>query len=168
VSLQTDLLEQARHLACREPKRPKQASLRRSASAAYYALFHLLSEDGAKTVRPSTIRNQVRRLYEHASMKSVCKNWAAGTTENLPAQTATLATEPIETELKSVAKAFVRLQEARHAADYDPAQTLTRADSMDLVARCEKAFRDWNAVRASHNSSVFLASLLFEKQWKGR
>ena len=37
-----DLLEQANHLARREPKRPKQASLRRAVSTAYYALFHLL------------------------------------------------------------------------------------------------------------------------------
>src|SRR5712692_5365690 len=37
-----DLLEQARHLANREKKRPRQASLRRAVSTAYYALFHLL------------------------------------------------------------------------------------------------------------------------------
>ena len=43
-----DLLEQARHLANREPKRPKQASLRRAVSAAYYALFHLLAAETAK------------------------------------------------------------------------------------------------------------------------
>ena len=37
-----DLLEQARHLAKRGKKRPRQASLRRAVSTAYYALFHLL------------------------------------------------------------------------------------------------------------------------------
>jgi uncharacterized protein (UPF0332 family) len=42
MALAEDLLEQARHLAKREPKRPKQASLRRAVSAAYYSLFHLL------------------------------------------------------------------------------------------------------------------------------
>ena len=42
MSLATDLLEQADHLARRERKRPKQASLRRAVSAAYYGLFHLL------------------------------------------------------------------------------------------------------------------------------
>ena len=41
MSFPNDLLEQARHLANREPKRPKQASLRRAVSTAYYALFHL-------------------------------------------------------------------------------------------------------------------------------
>jgi hypothetical protein len=33
-----DLLEQAKHLANREKKRPRQASLRRAVSTAYYAL----------------------------------------------------------------------------------------------------------------------------------
>jgi hypothetical protein len=43
MSLQGDLLEQARHLAKRERRRPKQASLRRAISTAYYyALIHLL------------------------------------------------------------------------------------------------------------------------------
>ena len=37
-----DLLEQAKHLASRERTKPKQASLRRAVSTAYYALFHLL------------------------------------------------------------------------------------------------------------------------------
>jgi uncharacterized protein (UPF0332 family) len=37
-----DLLEQAKHLANREKKRPRQASLRRAVSTVYYALFHLL------------------------------------------------------------------------------------------------------------------------------
>jgi hypothetical protein len=45
MSLATDLLEQARHLLRRERRRPRQASLRRAISAAYYALFHLLIEE---------------------------------------------------------------------------------------------------------------------------
>ena len=42
MTLASDLLAQAKHLAGRERGRPRQASLRRAASAAYYALFHLL------------------------------------------------------------------------------------------------------------------------------
>ena len=37
-----DLLAQALSLVHKEPRNPKQASLRRAVSAAYYALFHLL------------------------------------------------------------------------------------------------------------------------------
>jgi uncharacterized protein (UPF0332 family) len=40
-----DLLKQAYHLANRESGEPKQASLRRAVSTAYYALFHLLIDE---------------------------------------------------------------------------------------------------------------------------
>ena len=36
-----ELLEQAHHLANRERKRPRQASLRRAVSSAYYARFSI-------------------------------------------------------------------------------------------------------------------------------
>lgn len=37
-----DLLEIAQHLATLYPENPRQASLRRAVSTAYYAIFHLL------------------------------------------------------------------------------------------------------------------------------
>ena len=43
-----DLLDQADHLAAVESGRPKQASLRRAVSAAYYALFHLLAGEASE------------------------------------------------------------------------------------------------------------------------
>jgi len=42
MSLAADLLEQAAHLASRERGRPRQVSLRRAISTAYYSLFHLV------------------------------------------------------------------------------------------------------------------------------
>jgi len=45
LALPDDLLAQAKHLASKEPKRPRQASLRRAISGAYYALYHLLMID---------------------------------------------------------------------------------------------------------------------------
>lgn len=45
MSFADDLLTQAYHLANKERKNPKQASLRRAVSTAYYALFHLLIDE---------------------------------------------------------------------------------------------------------------------------
>jgi len=42
VAIHHDLLDQAEHLAAKEPRKPRQASLRRAVSATYYAIFHLL------------------------------------------------------------------------------------------------------------------------------
>src|ERR1700679_2940589 len=68
-----DLLEQAQHLAQREPKRPKQASLRRAVSAAYYALFHLLTTEATKNWKRPAERPTLARMFEHDSMRKVCK-----------------------------------------------------------------------------------------------
>ncbi len=48
MSLASDLLDQASILADLDPMKPKQASLRRAISAAYYSVFHLLIDDGAR------------------------------------------------------------------------------------------------------------------------
>ena len=56
MTLANDLPAQAKHLASRERGRPRQASLRRAASAAYYALFHLLIREASQ---PTTFRRCV-------------------------------------------------------------------------------------------------------------
>jgi hypothetical protein len=47
MSLPADLLAQARRLVSLDPRRPRQASLRRAISTAYYALFHLLISEAS-------------------------------------------------------------------------------------------------------------------------
>ena len=48
MSLHSELLKQAGFLARKEPRKPTQASLRRSASACHCALFHLLVDDATR------------------------------------------------------------------------------------------------------------------------
>jgi hypothetical protein len=75
MSLHSELLEQARHLATREHRRPKQASLRRAVSAAYYALFHLLTDESTRSLISGNgadrheLRQALRRSFVHADMK---------------------------------------------------------------------------------------------------
>jgi len=77
VSLSTELLDQARHLIDEEPRRPKQASFRRGVSAAYYALFHKLTDASSKFLVAGNgegrqeLRHAIRRSYAHGGMKSV-------------------------------------------------------------------------------------------------
>jgi uncharacterized protein (UPF0332 family) len=47
MALAEDLLDQAFLLLNKESKNPKQASLRRVVSTAYYALFHLLIQEAS-------------------------------------------------------------------------------------------------------------------------
>jgi hypothetical protein len=68
-----DLLEQAQHLANRERKEPRQASLRRAISTAYYALFHLLISEATLNWKRVEYRDALARVFEHGNMKSLPK-----------------------------------------------------------------------------------------------
>src|SRR5258707_15869679 len=93
-----DLLEQAQHLARREPKRPKQASLRRAISTAYYALFHLLTTSAAANWKHVGQRVDLARAFEHSRMKDASRKIAS---RQFGGQTPTVVTQ-----LRAVAKAF--------------------------------------------------------------
>jgi hypothetical protein len=166
MALHHDLLEQARHLAGREPTRPRQASLRRAVSASYYALFHLLAAEGARLtapVRPSGLRAQVRRAFVHADMKSLCRQFAGRT--SLSDHMRLLVSLPLDPDLISIATMFVELQNARHSADYDASRSFTRFQVLDMIGGVQTAFDDWSRIRASPNAAVFLTALLLNRQW---
>lgn len=121
MSFHGDLLRQARHLANREPRRPRQASLRRAVSTAYYALFHLLTHEAVQLLLVGRGREPLRfslaRAFSHASMKTVAAGFARNDVS--PKIVGGLNGQPIQPELANVAGAFVDLQQARHEADYD-------------------------------------------------
>jgi hypothetical protein len=144
LALHHDLLEQAAHLATRETKKPKQASLRRAVSAAYYALFHLLIADGASRLSPTIpngLRPLIQRAFNHGDMRTVCKGFADGHQKTIqnkqvsspPPATRSLITLPLDPQLFTVVQAFVDLQEARHDADYNLDKQWNRLDVLNRV-----------------------------------
>ena len=176
MAFHDDLLEQAAHLAAREPKRPKQASLRRAVSAAYYALFHLLVADAARLLAPTQppgLSLLVRRAFSHGDIRNVCKgfvqaNVAAGRgrlSDGVSDATRALLAFPLEPDLVNVLAAFVELQEARRQADYDPTKTWNRLGAETHVAAARNAFASWQAIRRTSNTAVFVAALLMQRQW---
>jgi hypothetical protein len=81
MALPKDLLDQAERLLSQEPKRPKQARLRRAISTAYYALFHLLVSEATKRMAPRSPKYldlQMQRAFDHVAMKDVCSSFAGG------------------------------------------------------------------------------------------
>jgi hypothetical protein len=166
MAFHDDLLEQANHLAMRERSRPRQASLRRAVSSAYYALFHLLATEGARQLappQPAALRVRIRRAFAHARMKDACRQFR---TPNPPDSIKSVLALPLERDLILVASAFIALQEARHEADYDLGMTFNRIDVLQNVQRARTAFASWQAVRARPNAAVFLAALILQNQWK--
>lgn len=168
MGLADDLLAQARYLSNKEPKRPKQASLRRSISTAYYALFHLLSQEAANRVAPnspSSLNNVVRRTLTHGDMK----NASAGISGPRPhSHFVGLISNPIAPELRAVASAFVNLQGQRHVADYDLSVRISRTTARSAVATAEDAFLNWKLVRNTPDANVLLTAMLFWRNFNNR
>jgi hypothetical protein len=163
VSLHHDLIEQAQHLATRERGKPRQASLRRAVSAAYYALFHLLANEGASRFVPNSperLRAQTHRAFAHGEMKNACKQTIKSSGALLG-----LLISPLEAELKTVAEVFVELQQQRHLADYDLSQSYNGIDVLGIIAKANTAISAWNRVRNTPNANVFLAALLLNSRW---
>ena len=129
-----DLLEQAYHLANREPGEPKQASLRRAVSTAYYALFHLLIDEAVGNLGIERQRSVLARTFDHGKMKNVCENQIKNFySEGKP---------PAGLQLKNVAQVFTLLQQKRHIADYDNSVVWGRTSTIAALDIVSAAFGD--------------------------
>ncbi len=168
MSLHHDLLEQARHLAKRERCRPRQASLRRSVSSAYYAAFHLLVHDGAALLARGSgvaaLRRMFARGFAHDEMKAVCqkvarRQWPVKVAANIDPQ-------PIPDDLTIVAERFVELQEYRHDADYDVMQRYSRVEVDALLDQADELFQAWSNIRKEPAAKIFLAALFAARKVK--
>jgi uncharacterized protein (UPF0332 family) len=170
MSLHTDLLAQSKHLLSREPRRPRQASLRRAVSAAYYSLFHLLIYEASRVfVKDSDTIGMLSRSYNHGEMLKVSKMFAKG---NVPKKLHPLyatfnnaTRKPIFDRIMSIAQAFVDLQEARHKADYDLRKSYTRQEAEQLVKLAEQAFLDWREVRSDDLARIYVSCFLVADAW---
>ena len=169
MSLHSELLKQARFLARKEPKKPTQASLRRSVSASYYALFHLLVDEATKLMLSGHGRGPLRdclaRAFHHSAMKQTAVEFTKKSIS--PKLASGFNRQPLQQQLTDVASSFVQLQEARHDADYNRALRFTRREALDLADMTEQAFRDWEHVRGSLQADTFLTGLLAYKHMQG-
>jgi hypothetical protein len=122
-----DLLDIAEQIARLDSGRPRQASLRRAVSTTYYALFHSLAYLCADMLvgwrKPWAVFTPIYRTLDHGPSKKVFKE--------LIAQGGNLAI---------IGGTFIKLQESRHIADYDPETfRLNRAGTLDLIDEAPKA-----------------------------
>ena len=135
-----DLLDQAEHLAKRSPKKPRQADLCRAVSSAYYGVFHALcamNADmlvGVGVLRLSMAWRQAYRSVDHGQAKKRCKD---SVNNGFPPH------------LVNFANAFVKLQELRHRADYDPQASFLKSEVMNYVAEARHAL---SALRHSNRT----------------
>lgn len=165
MPLPQDLLSQAYHLATVDKGRPKQANLRRAISSAYYAVFHRLVSEAVHTLapkRPKALSERVARAFSHGEMKQACGLFLR---VPLPSVLSKMVGKTISNEMQMLAEIFLELQEARHSADYDPSEVLTRATVLARLSEAERAFWAWNCMRNTDEATVFLAALAFGARW---
>ncbi len=159
-----DLLEQARHLANREPKRPKQASLRRAVSTAYYAIFHLLSMETAKNWKRPAERFTVARMLDHTPMAKAC----TAQRDELNTYFKTRPTQGHDLDvlkhLHAIANTFVDMLQQRITADYNGAIKWSRTDVLEKIESVEAAFQSWREIRDEHEAQNFLVTLLLKER----
>jgi hypothetical protein len=162
MALSADLLAQARHLALNEPKRPKQASLRRAASSSYYALFHFLVDKAARTIVSGggpdrqVLRQAVSRAFKHAQMLTISKAFG-GKDKNA---WKSLFPGTVPPDLIYVAQTFVELQLARHEADYDLTRDFTRAEVQVMIAQVQQAMQVWPNIADHPLTRAYLLGLV--------
>lgn len=167
AKLSEDLLQQARDLLASDPRKPKQASLRRAISAAYYALFHFLIEEATRHIvgasaQSGGLRAMLARKFTHAAMNKACKAFAA---TNLPKDiTDYLGALKVPRSLRDVASAFVDLQNHRHNADYNVASHFTREEVEIQIEKVASAMARWRKVPTDSIKRAFLYWLLLSRE----
>lgn len=167
MRLDRELLRQARRLAEREPGRPRQVDLRRAVSAAYYALFHLLTREASRRfVRDPRWVAVIDRTFNHGEMNRVSKDFMLHKFPKIfdPLK-GNFGSQALLDRLANVARTFVELQRARHHADYDLTMMLNRNQALALVRQVEQAFLDWREIRTSDAAGVYLGSFGLRSAW---
>ena len=145
MTLPEQLLGHAAELVVnRGPEPALEVRSRRAISAAYYSLFHLISQAASEKLAPDVspnIRARVARWLNHTEMKIVCGRF---TRSQLDQPLRDLIGDSASSELQMVASSFIQLQEARHLADCDAARTFTQQEAQRHVQIAIQANRAWS------------------------
>jgi hypothetical protein len=140
------------------PLHPKQADLRRAVSAAYYGLFHLLATEASENWKHENQRGRFARMFDHGRMKA-CSSRVSS--RPLPVDPAEI---PVAADLKLVADSFVKLQQARHTADYDNSKVWSRTQVREMIAQLQDAVAAWSNIRYQEAAQDYLLDLMGTRQ----
>ena len=136
------------------PDEPKQVDVRRAVSAAYYGLFHLLTTEAAQNWKHQGHRDRFARMFDHGRMKTCSSRVSSRPLPVDPAQI------PVASDLRLVADSFVKLQQARHTADYDNSKVWSRIQVWEMLALAEGAITAWSNIREKEMAQDYLLDLM--------
>ena len=96
-------------------------------------------------------------------MKRICVRFTA---DRLEFPLRDLLGEASSADLKTVALAFVQLQDARHRADYDLSYGVAESSAWELFELATEADQAWERLQGSAEANIFILSLLLWKNWE--
>jgi hypothetical protein len=149
-----------------EAREMKVACERRAVSAAYYALFHHIIGTAASLIAPNVpteTNHRIRRWFDHAEMKKIGGRFLQ---TKLDQPLLGLVGPSASPELQLVVGTFIKLQDARHNADYDLSYRLASADARQLILLAVGAMDAWDRIANSAEANIFILSLLLWKNWE--
>lgn len=175
MSYSLDLLHQAEHLLVKEPRKPKQASLRRAISSAYYAVFHHLADEAAGmlvgvTSGQKDLRKFTARALNHGQMKAACSDLLKTSPPRALEEWCREYRFDFIPEFVNLSVAFRELQDERHRADYDLGFNVFRLEARESILKAEKFFSDWKSFKQNHREAArfFALALFLLDDWRKR
>jgi hypothetical protein len=110
-------------------------------------------------------RTKVGRAFQHGAMRSVCDKYNPKpdkkTGSYITPEGQGFPSQVVASDVRTVAAAFVALNEAREKADYDDAATVQHTEALAAVQQVEQAFRAWLTAQAEPSAVSFLQELLY-------
>ena len=162
-----DLFAQAEILAKLDPRKPKQANLRRAISSAYYGIFHFFVDEACRIQfgtqhTQAAYRHTLGRAFTHSVMKQACISFGGGTlkasvVKGLPRDES--GNYPIPEAIQDAASTFVELQEKRSVADYDRTERFKRSDVLIMIDQAKSDCANFAELAMSDEKKFFLACL---------
>ena len=137
----------------------EQIDFRRAVSAAYYAVFHLLTMTAAESWAVDRERHRFARLFEHGRLKTASVNLLSKLKERLGDKAAAEDRKTADT-LAAIARTFVALQQDRNSADYDNSRAWSYTEVEDVIVRAHDLYLDWNIVSKTPLAESYLLDLL--------
>ena len=140
--------------------------LRRAVSAAYYSVFHLLIHEAVEWSlgqAAADLKSKAARSFEHKQMKNVCATFAQ---QNLPPKVQLLLGQPVSADLVALAKALIKLQELRQAADYEWTGAWSKAGALAAYDLLDIAVGAVERLQGSSDYEVFLTALIYGRIWE--
>jgi len=144
----------------------RDVSRRRAVSTVYYALFHHINGKAAELIAPNVqpdTNHRIQRWFEHVEMKRVCGRFLQTKLEN---PLLGLIGPTASPQMQQVASSFIKLQDARHRADYDLSYSLSSTEAHRFLRLSVTAMASWDKIANSAEANIFILSLLMWKNWE--